>query len=139
VLDTCVVSETVRRAPDPRVLAWLEARREGDLFLSVLTIGELRKGIARLDDSRRKERLAEWVRSDLARRFGDRLLPVDVEVASTWGEIQARAEQSGRAMPVIDGLIAATALHHGLAVATRNTAHMAQSGAAIIDPWNATS
>lgn len=135
VLDTCVVSETVRARPDERVLAWLGAQREGDLHLSVLTIGELAKGIARLGESRRRAELAAWLAEDLGPRFGARLLPVCAEVAARWGELQARAELAGRKMPVVDGLIAATALHHGLAVATRNGTDMAASGVTVVDPW----
>lgn len=135
VLDTCVVSETVRSAPDTRVMTWLGEQREEDLYLSVLTIGELRKGIARLDASRRKQELAAWVDEELAGRFGTRLLPVCVDVASLWGEVQARAERAGKRMPVVDGLIAASALHHGLVVATRNGDDMAASGVTIVDPW----
>ncbi|MCK9461877.1 MAG: type II toxin-antitoxin system VapC family toxin [Proteobacteria bacterium] len=135
VVDTCVISETVRSSPERRVVDWLGAQREEDLHLSVLTIGELRKGIARLDESRRKAELAAWIDGELTERFGSRLLPVCSGVASLWGEIQARAERAGKRMPVVDGLIAATALHHGLAVATRNGGDMAVSGAKIVNPW----
>ncbi|MDD5306428.1 MAG: type II toxin-antitoxin system VapC family toxin [Deltaproteobacteria bacterium] len=137
ILDTCVISETVRRMPEPKVLHWLEAQRETDLYLSVLTIGEIHKGIARLDDEKRKEALGAWVDGGLADRFGTRLLPVDCAVAACWGEIQGRAERTGRRMPVIDGMIAATALVHGLAVATRNGNDMVASGVTVIDPWTA--
>ena len=135
LVDTCVVSESVRARPDPKVLAWLGEQQEADLYLSVLTIGELVKGIARLGESRRRAELTAWFEEDLARRFGARVLPVCAEVAALWGELQARAELCGKKMPVVGGLIAATALHHGLAVATRNGSDMAASGVGIVDPW----
>jgi len=135
ILDTCVISETVRKLPDPGVLEWLEKQREQDLYLSVLTVGEIRKGIARLDDSHRKNELAAWVDGILTQRFESRLLCVDAAIASMWGKITAQAEMSGRKIPVIDGLIAATAKVHELHVATRNTKHLEACGVSVVNPW----
>ena len=135
ILDTCVISETVRKLPDPGVLEWLEKQREQDLYLSVLTVGEIRKGIARLDDSQRKSELAMWVDQILTQRFESRLLCVDAAIASMWGKITAQAEMSGRKIPVIDGLIAATAKVHELHVASRNTKHLEACGVSVVNPW----
>ncbi len=135
LLDTAVVSELVRKDPSAPVLKWIGNQDEASLYLSVLTIGELEKGIARLPASARRSRLLTWVRRDLAERFGGRLLPVDMRTAARWGAITGESEKRGRPLPVIDCLIAATALVHGLTVATRNVGDFERCGAACIDPW----
>lgn len=137
LLDTCVLSETVRPRPLAAVLEWIEAQDEPRLFLSVLTLGELRKGIAKLPGGRRKKNLAEWVDDALLPRFGARVLAIDAPVATAWGEIAGSAERAGHPVPVIDGLIAATAQVHGLAVVTRNAKHFVRCGVPVIDPWAA--
>jgi predicted nucleic acid-binding protein len=135
LLDTCVISEVVRKKPEPDVLAWLAAQDEDHLFVSVLTLGELHKGIARLDDPARQTALEAWVGGDLRRRFIGRIIPVDAEIAARWGRITGAAERSGRVIPVIDGLLAATALENGLTLATRDVTHMEPTGVALFDPW----
>ena len=135
LLDTAVVSELVRKNPSAPVLKWIGNQDEASLHLSVLTIGELEKGIARLPASARRSRLLSWVRRDLAGRFGGRLLPVDTRAAARWGAITGESEKRGRPLPVIDCLIAATALVHGLTVATRNTGDFERCGAACVNPW----
>ena len=105
------------------------------LYLSVLTVGELEKGIARLAASTRRTRLQSWLRRDLLRRFGHRLLPVDARTAARWGVLTGESENHGQPLPVIDSLIAATALVHGLAVVTRNIGDFARCGATCINPW----
>ena len=135
LLDTAVVSELVRKNPSAPVLKWIGNQDEASLHLSVLTIGELEKGIARLPASARRSRLLSWVRRDLAGRFGGRLLPVDTRTAARWGAITGESEKRGRPLPVIDCLIAATALVHGLTVATRNTGDFERCGAACVNPW----
>ena len=134
LLDTCVVSELARPRRDPGVAAWVAATDEADLFLSVLTLGELRKGIERLPDSTRKDALRTWLENDLPARFRGRVLSVDAAVADAWGRLQARAPQT---LPAIDSLIAATARAHGLAVVTRNTADFSRCGVEVVDPWGA--
>lgn len=135
LLDTCVLSELVRPRPTTSVLAWLEAQDEGALFVSVLTLGELHKGIAKLAHGSRKKLLSDWVQGALVPRFGPRLLPVDNAVAAAWGEISGEHERAGTPLPVIDSLIAATARVHGLTVVTRNAKHFRQCDATVIDPW----
>ena len=104
------------------------------LFLSVITIGELTKGVWLLDAGSRKQQLSSWLLG-LEQRFNDQILPIDHEVARLWGELTARSQANGVQIPASDGLIAATALRHGLHVMTRNTKHFAASGALILDPW----
>jgi hypothetical protein len=135
LIDTCVISELTKRAPERRVLEWLEAVEEPFLHLSVVTIGELSKGFARLADERRRRKLRAWVEVDLRRRFEGRILPITVEVARRWGEISGISELRGARLPVLDALIAATALAHGLTVVTRNVADMERAGAPVLNPW----
>ena len=135
LLDTCVVSELVRPRPKASVVSWVLERDEDELFLSVITIGELEKGIARLPDSPKRVALEQWVRRDLADRFRDRLLAVDSGVAGRWGALVGASEARGRPLPVIDSLIAATALQHDLTVVTRNTDDLEDCGAHCLNPW----
>jgi len=136
LLDTCVISEVVRKRPAPEVVTWLAAQDEDHLFMSVLSLGELHKGIARLDDSRRRSTLEAWVGGDLPRRFSGRIIPVDPGIAARWGRISGAAERAGRVIPVIDGLLAATALEHGLTLVTRDVSHMEPAGVDLLDPWD---
>lgn len=133
LLDTNVISELSRPAPEAKVAQWLSAH-EDELFLSVLTLGEIQKGISNLTDSRRRRRLASWLDHEIRPWFAGRLLPVDERVAVGWGRMQA---QAGHPLPAIDSLIAATALEHGLTLATRNTADMARTGVSLFNPWEA--
>lgn len=135
LLDTSVVSELVKPAPNAGVLVWLGQSDEDALFLSVLTVGELEKGIAKLTDPRRRARLTSWVRKDLASRFESRLLPVSVEVAARWGSLSGQSERRGQPLPVIDSLIAATCLVYGLIVVTRNRVDFERCGVECFDPW----
>jgi hypothetical protein len=135
LLDTPVVSELVTKAPSSAVLKWIDGQDEATLYLSVLTVGELEKGIARLAASTRRTRLQSWLRRDLLERFGPRLLPIDARTAARWGAITGESENRGQPLPVIDSLIAATALVHGLAVVTRNVEDFARCGATCVDPW----
>lgn len=135
LLDTSVISELVKAAPDHRVIEWLKRTDEASLYLSVLTIGEIEKGIAKLPESSRREKLETWVRRDLADRFRERLLAIDGTVAATWGRLAGEAEARGEPLPVIDGLIAATSLAHDLTVATRNIGDFERCGARCFNPW----
>lgn len=136
LLDTSVISELVRKSPHLPVLEWIGAQDETSLYLSVVTIGELEKGIARLPASARKSKLQAWVRRDLVERFGERLLPVDIRAATRWGALTGESEKRGQPLPVIDSLIAATALVHGLAVVTRNVEDFKRCGVACVNPWD---
>jgi predicted nucleic acid-binding protein len=135
LLDTSLISELVKAAQNKNVLEWLSNTSETSLYLSVLTIGEIEKGIAKLPNSIRRERLEAWLRQDLADRFRERLLAIDGIVAATWGRLAGEAEARGETLPVIDGLIAATALAHGLAVVTRNIGDFQRCGVRCVNPW----
>ncbi len=134
LLDTCVLSELRRPKGHPGVRRAVEAVDSASLFLSVLSIGEIAKGIALLKDNKNKRELHEWLQA-LERYYADRSLPVDLETSHIWGELTAAAQKSGRIIPAIDGLIAATARRHGLHVMTRNTEHFEPTGALLLNPW----
>lgn len=138
VLDTCVVSELVARAPEARVLGWLDALDPRTVYLSVITIGELQRGISRLSASRRRTTLERWLDDDLMPRFEGQILVIDTAVMRTWGFVVARAESGGRSLPVMDSLIAATAITHRCQLATRNGTDFEATGASIVDPWAST-
>ena len=135
LLDTCVISELVARQPNPRVVAWVDAVEESRLYLSVVTIGEIRRGIAKLPDSPRKERLNRWLEEDLLLRFSGRIVPIDVGVMLTWGELVARLERTGRVLPAMDSLVAAIALHGEFTLVTRNVRDFEGTGVQIVNPW----
>ena len=136
LLDTSAVSEVVKPKPDPAVIEWLTQADEEALFLSVLTIGELEKGVAKLADGKRRTRLRAWVRRDLVTRFAGRLLPVDLQIADRWGALVGTSESKGLPLPVIDSLIAATCLVHGLTAVTRNRADFERCGVECFSPWS---
>lgn len=133
LIDTNVISELVKRAPAPKVTAWIDATDEQLFYLSVLTLGELRGGIVRLPQSKRRARLEAWLSSDLLTRFAGRILDVDHEIADRWGHLSGA---KGATVPVIDRLLAATAIHHNLILVTRNTKDMARTGVAVFNPWS---
>lgn len=135
LLDTCVISELVARQPNPDVVRWIDSVDEDKLFLSAITIGEIKRGIEKLADSKRKTALAEWLEDDLLARFRDRILPIDIPVMLVWGKLASDLEKQGRPMPAIDSLIAATCLHGQLGLVTRNENDFAHSGIAVINPW----
>jgi hypothetical protein len=137
LLDTCVLSEAVKPLPHAGVVQWLDEQDEDRLYLSVLTIGELEKGISKLADSRRVSKLRSWVENDLRVRFRNRLLPVDLEVAVAWGRLQGTSEKVGLPLPAIDSLIAATALAHHLVVVTRNDLDLERCQVQVFNPWQA--
>jgi Predicted nucleic acid-binding protein, contains PIN domain len=131
-----VLSELRRPKGSPRVAASFAALADDEVFLSVLTIGELRKGIDRLRAGKKKSGLEQWLRQ-LVAVASDRILPIDVETASLWGELTAKLEKAGRPLPAIDCLIAATAIRHGLHLMTRNVADFEPTGVLLVDPWQA--
>ena len=137
LLDTNVISELVKANPEPKVTRWIENTDETLLYLSVLTLGEIRKGISFLPQSRRRVALEAWLDYDLSLRFSDRILPIDKQVADRWGRIADSAAAKKSPLPVIDGLFAATAQHHSLTLVTRNTRDIAATGVPAFDPWTA--
>lgn len=134
LLDTCVISELVKPAPNENVLDWLTEVPSDALFLSVITIGEIKKGLTKLRNSKRKLKLTGWLNT-LRNDYHDRILPIDLTIAENWGVLQGKAEQNGSPMASIDGLIAATAYTHNLALITRNEKDFTPSGIHVINPW----
>lgn len=137
LLDTNCISELVRVKPEPRVLEWMEAADEGLLYLSVLTLGEIRKGLAGLPQSKRRTHLEAWLEVELQARFSRRILPVDAAVADRWGVLAADAKRKGKALSTIDALLAATALHYNLTVVSRNVSDFANTQIPFLNPWEA--
>jgi tRNA(fMet)-specific endonuclease VapC len=135
LLDTCVISELVARQPNPAVLQWVDSLDEEKLYLSAITIGEIKKGIERLPGSPRKSTLTEWLEGDLLIRFKDRILSLDTAVMLAWGTLAAGMERQGTRMPAIDSLIAAIALEGQLTLVTRNVDDFKRSGVSILNPW----
>jgi predicted nucleic acid-binding protein len=119
LLDTNCISELIRSNPEPRVMDWMRAADESLLFLSVLTLGEIRKGAAILPQSKRRTYLESWLEFDLQVRFSGRILAIDNAVADRWGWLTAEAERKGRSLAAVDGLLAATALHYNLTVVSK--------------------
>ena len=135
LLDTNVVSEWVKQKPDRGVISWLVETDEDRLFLSVITLAELRRGIERLPTGRRRAHLDEWLRHDLPARFEGRMLAVDDAIADAWGKLVAQREAAGRTLHVMDGFIAAIATVHGLTLVTRNVADFEGTVPEIVNPW----
>jgi predicted nucleic acid-binding protein len=135
LLDTNIVSELIKPRPEIKLAKWIEATDEALLFLSVLTIGEIRKGIASHPDPRRRAKLEAWLVGDLQVRFAGRVLRIDAAIAERWGRLAAEEEKAGRPIAVIDGLLAATAEHHDLTFVTRNTADLPATGLSLFNPW----
>jgi len=137
LLDTNCISELVRNKPEPSVMAWMRAADESLLYLSVLTLGEIRKGAAILPQSKRRTYLESWLELDLQVRFSGRIIAIDNAVADRWGLLSAEAQRNGRPLSAIDGLLAATALHHNLTIVSRNTGDFAGTQVPILNPWEA--
>lgn len=134
LLDTCVISELRHPKGQRRVREAVESLASDNLFVSVITTGELAKGINLLRETERKETLQQWLFA-LERSYADRILAIDLDTSNIWGEITAAAQRAGKVIPATDGLIAATALRHGLHLMTRNTAHFAATGVLLLNPW----
>lgn len=135
LLDTNVLSEGVKLRPDARVKAWVDATDEQLLHVSVLTLGEIRKGIESLPASSRRATLESWLIQDLVVRMAGRVLQVDQEVADRWGRLAGKAKAENRPLPAVDGLLAATALEHNLTLVTRNTRDVLLTGVPLFNPW----
>ncbi len=132
LLDTNVLSELCRKTPDAGVVEWFSRRPASTLYLSVLTLGELRKGIEGVAEAERRMALTDWLETDLPGFFAGRILPIDVQVADRWGRLVAAA---GRPLPALDSLLGATAAQHGLSMVTRNARDFADLGLDVINPW----
>jgi toxin FitB len=135
LLDTNVLSEIVRPKPHSGVVQWVDSTGESLLYISVLTLGEIRKGITLLPEGRRRVALESWLDHDLVLRFSSHILPVDLAVAERWGRLAGTKAAKKSPLPVIDGLLAATALHHNLTLVTRDSSHAAITGVDVFNPW----
>lgn len=135
LLDTCVLSEFTRRAPEEKIIEWVKSIDEDMLFLSSITIGEIKNGVESMPDSRRKNDLFVWLNEGVIRRFGQRILVLDTQTMLVWGGLRARTNKMGAKMALFDSLIAATALQNNLIIATRNSADFVASGVQLINPW----
>jgi toxin FitB len=133
LLDTNVISETVRVRPNAQVMRWLDTLQPEQLHVSVLSLGEIRKGALMLADAKRRAKLLDWLEADLSQWFEARVLPVDKGVCAHWAQLLADAE---RPLPAIDSLLAATASHNGLVLATRNTKDFDLIGVELLNPWD---
>jgi predicted nucleic acid-binding protein len=138
LVDTNIPSELTRDRPDSRVAAFLAKAGQTSVFLSVLTIGEICKGIAELPASQKRTGLQHWLDSEVRSWFAGRILPVTEPIAERWGFLAAAAKQKGITLAVVDGVIAATALHHDLTIVTRNVKDFAGLGADVFNPWDDT-
>jgi tRNA(fMet)-specific endonuclease VapC len=135
LLDTCVISELVKKNPEPKVVAWVDAVPEETLLLSAITIGEIRKGIEKVRERKRKADLERWLSDELLVRFRGQILPLDEEVMLTCGRMLGQLEAKGRSLPAINSLIAALARHHRLTLVTRNVKDFKGCGIELLNPW----
>jgi predicted nucleic acid-binding protein len=135
LLDTCVISELVAKKPNPGVVEFVDALDTDDVYLSVITIGEIIKGIEKLTDSPRKAELRGWLQEDLLARFHGKIIPLGTDIIVEWGVLTARLEAQGKPMPAIDSLIAATALAEKMSLVTRNVGDFNAAGVEILNPW----
>ena len=135
LLDTCALSEYAKKAPAPEVIAWLDEQDEASLYISVISLGEIEKGILKLraSDRRRSQKLTAWL-GKVEQRFAGRILPLDAAALHVWAQIAARSELAGQPLPVMDGLLMATAQCHGLTVVTRNVQDFA-AYPQVFNPW----
>lgn len=136
LLDTNVISELIARVPNPRVVTWVDQLDPESVYLSVITIGELRKGIEKLTPSRRKDELTTWLDHDLLRRFAGHIVTITTDIMLVWGELTGRLEREGKPIAGIDSLIAASALEGKYTLVTRNEADFQHTGVSIMNPWN---
>ncbi|MCC5636038.1 type II toxin-antitoxin system VapC family toxin [Nostoc sp. CHAB 5844] len=137
LLDTCLISELVIKQPNQQVVDWLDAQVPETLYLSVITIGEIAKGISKLTASKRKESLFTWLNETLPNRFEHRILSINISTMVLWGNLVGQLEQNGRPLPIMDSLIAAIALQNSLSLVTRNQNDFAGTGVVIVNPWSA--
>ncbi|MBD2543142.1 type II toxin-antitoxin system VapC family toxin [Planktothricoides raciborskii] len=136
LLDTCLISEVIAKHPNQKVVDWLDAQVPDTLYISIITIGEIAKGISKITPSKRKESLTKWLNETLPSRFKDRILGIDFSTMVLWGNLVGQLEQNGRPLPAMDSLIAAIAIHQSLSLVTRNEKDFAGTGVVIINPWS---
>jgi predicted nucleic acid-binding protein len=137
LLDTNVLSEATRPQPDARAAAWLGSRPSLTLFVSLVSIAEIRKGILLLPEGRKRTKLGSWLESELLPAFANRVIPLGDAEMNEWASLQAETEKKGHRLPVVDSLIAATARCHGLTLATRNIQDFCHCGIPVLSPWEA--
>ena len=135
LLDTCAISELAAKRPNQKIANWIDSIEEARLHLSVITIGEIRKGIEKLPDSPRRKALEEWLNEQLLVRFAGRIIPIDTGVMLAWGQLTGALETAGKTMSAIDSLIAASALHGSFSLVTRNEGDFEDAGVAVVNPW----
>ena len=135
ILDTCAISELVAKQPNPTVVEFIDSLDPDDVYLSVVTIGEIAKGIEKLPKSKRKQELETWLREDLLVRFDGKIIPLDTGVLLEWGSLTARLESTGKTPPAMDSLIAATVLARSMILVTRNVDDFENTGIEIVNPW----
>jgi toxin FitB len=135
LLDTNVISELISKQPSKKVVEWLDRVDPNMIHLSVITIGEIRKGIEKLPPSKRRDAVKEWLETDLLLRFQGRIVDITTEMMLTWGELTGRFEKEGRPITAIDSLIAATALQGNYRLVTRNEHDFRHTGVTIMNPW----
>lgn len=135
LLDTCVISELIKKEPESRVVKWIEAVEETSLYLSVITLGEIQRGISKLGNSKKAQSLSEWLHHDLLERFEGRIFLLDNQVGLAWGKLLGETERKGRNVPVIDAFLGAIALVHELTLVTRNIKHVQELGFSLLNPW----
>jgi len=135
LIDTCVISELIKKKPNDKVINWINSIGENSLFLCVLTIGEICKGIEKLKDSKKKNKIRTWLDNDLSKRFSNRILFIDYKTAELWGKISGISEQKGKKLPVIDSLIASSAIINNLTLVTRNIQDFKFIDCKTLNPW----
>lgn len=139
LLDTCVISELRAKRPDPNVVGWIDNIDPESVYLSVLTLGEIRKGVEKVKDPARKQALEAWLQDELLVRFQDHIVVLDTNILLQWGTLAGRLEALGTPMPAIDSLLAATALYSNFTLVTRNENDFRASGVQILNPWKTVS
>lgn len=135
LLDTCIFSELIKKKPDPSVIRWVSDRDESLFFVSVLTFGEIKKGIEKLSDLQKQKELKAWFHDFMIPRYRNQLISINESVAIVWGDIVAKTSKAGRVLPTIDSLIAASAIVHHLAIVTRNFKDFEGLDIPLINPW----
>ncbi|MBL8924548.1 MAG: type II toxin-antitoxin system VapC family toxin [Myxococcaceae bacterium] len=135
LLDTCVVSEFMKKRANPRVVEWLASEDEASMFLSEIVLGELEKGLHKLPVGARRAKLRAFIDAEIVDRFRERILSVDLAVWRRWGELNGSREAEGRPLPVVDALLASVASVHHLALVTRNESDFTGLGIRIVNPW----
>ena len=136
LLDTCVISELVAKQPSEKVIDWIDNIEQESVYLSVITIGEIRKGIEKLSESKRKTKLEQWLNDELLIRFRGKILAIDTDVMLVWGELIGKLEVEGKKIPAMDSLIAAAAIHNNCSLVTRNEDDFTNVALTIVNPWN---